>query len=104
MNEKLSGILGICRKAGKLCYGFETVKNKTLYKQAYIVMLANDVSEKTQKETQFFCDKTNTPMFQLPIDMEGFISVIGVNTGIIAITDMALANKTRLLIDEQCNK
>ena len=54
--------LGLCRKSGKLIHGFDPVCDELKNPRSKIagVVIAKDVSEKTQKEMRFFCDKYET--------------------------------------------
>ena len=54
MKEKLFNKLSVARKAGKITYGFESVKEEVQKGKASLVLLANDLSKKTAKETEFF--------------------------------------------------
>ena len=48
--EKLFGLLTICRKAGRMTMGFDSVKESILTDKAKAVFLASDISAKTEKE------------------------------------------------------
>ena len=49
--EKLFGLLTICRKAGRMTMGFDSVKESILTDKAKAVFLASDISAKTEKES-----------------------------------------------------
>ena len=44
--EKLFGLLTICRKAGRMTMGFDSVKESILTDKAKAVFLASDISER----------------------------------------------------------
>ena len=58
--------LGLCRKSGRLIHGFDPVCEELKNPKSKIagVILASDVSEKTQKEMRFFCDKYSALLSQ----------------------------------------
>ena len=56
--NKIYGMLGIARKAGKLVFGYDMAVSLIKSNNAEIlVILASDTSEKTKKNIIFECDK-----------------------------------------------
>lgn len=51
--EKLFGLLTICRKAGRMTMGFDSVKESILTDKAKAVFLASDISAKQKKKSDF---------------------------------------------------
>jgi ribosomal protein L7Ae-like RNA K-turn-binding protein len=49
MENKLINILTICRKAGGITTGFDPVKEETLDGKISVILLASDISEKSEK-------------------------------------------------------
>lgn len=84
--------LGLCRKSGKLIYGFDPVCDELKNPKSKIagVVIAKDVSEKTQKEMRFFCDKYETMLFVCENTMDEIKNVIGKRTGVLAVLDEGL--------------
>lgn len=83
--------LGLCRKAGKLVYGFDAVldelaKPKT---KAAGILVAKDLSPKTRKELDFRLTAVNSPVAvtEMEADMDAVAKILGKRTGIILITD-----------------
>ena len=54
------------------------------------VVIAKDVSEKTQKEMRFFCDKYETMLYVCENTMDEIKNVIGKRTGVLAVLDEGL--------------
>lgn len=52
MNKVIQDIT-LCKRAGKLVIGFDVVKESLIQKTAAILIMANDISPKTQKEVRF---------------------------------------------------
>ena len=62
MNERLAGLLGMARRAGRLIAGFDAVKESVLSGRAQLVLLACDLSPKTEKELHFALGEDVTPL------------------------------------------
>ena len=60
MNDKTLTLLGFAAKANKLSYGFDAVRTALSQNKSKLVLVANDVSPKSQKEVMFFGDKFKT--------------------------------------------
>lgn len=97
MNE-LHAMLSMCRKAGKLTWGFASVKNTVLSCQAQVVILCRDLSSKTIKEMQFVCGRQGIKCIPTSITMDEMDYMIGKKTGIIAICQESLANRVEQLV------
>ena len=57
MNEKLAGLLGLARRAGRLTVGTDAVKESLTGRRAQLVLLATDLSPKSEKELRFAAGK-----------------------------------------------
>ena len=82
----------LCRKSGRLIHGFDPVCEELKNPKSKIagVILASDVSEKTQKEMRFFCDKYSALLSQCDCTMDEIKSVLGKRTGVLAVLDEGL--------------
>ncbi len=102
MNDAFLSALGLCKRAGRLVFGFETVKQSMQKGEAVVVFSAADLSEKTAKELSFLTLNLETELIQTAYDMKTLGGSIGKLTGIIAITDTGLATmlKQKLLNQE----
>ena len=91
--NKLSGILGICRRAGHLFVGFDAVSGLVADGRAKQILLACDVSEKTAKELRFLAEKRQTPLAVIPTDKEALGALLGLQkpVGVIATDDGGFA-------------
>jgi ribosomal protein L7Ae-like RNA K-turn-binding protein len=86
-----SGLLGICRKAGKLKFGMDMAKSACETGEAKAVFAAKDLSAKSLKEIRFACAKNNVPIYLLDMTMEDIAAAIGKTTGILAVLDGGFA-------------
>ena len=97
--NKLLFALSLAKKSGKLVVGFDAVKTAVIHGNAHIVLLANDLSEKTVKRVKYFCediaDVYNTGLTQFEISQ-----VAQRLTGVLAVTDENLAKLARNAIEK----
>lgn len=90
--KRFLSTLGLCRRAGKLIYGFDPVCEEIKKPKSKVcgVVAASDISEKTLKEIKFICDRYGIRLFSADADMEEIKAVLGKRTGVIAILDEGL--------------
>lgn len=102
MNDAFLSLLGLSRKAGKLVFGFETVKTAMQKGDAEMVFSACDLSPKTAKELVFICENLEVEHIKTSYDMKTLGSAIGKMTGIVAVTDEGFKRslKQKLLAQE----
>lgn len=87
MNKVLT-LLGFASKAGKLSYGFDAVRTSLSQKKSKLLLLANDISQKSKKEILFFGNKYNVRVIDLEqIDMQTLSHAVGRKCGIISVND-----------------
>lgn len=93
MNDKILTLLGFAAKAGKLSYGFDATKTALAQSKSKLVLIANDLSQKSQKEVVFFADKFKTKVLVLQsYDMETLSHAVGRKCGIISVNDSSFAD------------
>ena len=95
MNDSFLSSLGICKRAGKLVFGFETIKTAMQKGQAVLVFTARDLSQKTTKELRYLCSQMDVEIIETDYDMQSLGSSIGKKTGTIAVTDEGLAEMAK---------
>lgn len=93
MNNRLQGILGICRRSGHLTVGFDAVRDLLTQQRAALVMTAADLSEKTEKELRFAMSKKEVPLYSLPLNKAALSAALGLQkpVGVIATDDRGFA-------------
>lgn len=96
--EKLFGLLTICRKAGRMTMGFDSVKESILTGKAKAVFLASDISAKTEKEVRFFAGQKAVPVYPLEASIAEIEFSVGRKAGVIGICDEGFAKKMAELI------
>ncbi|MGN1415304.1 MAG: L7Ae/L30e/S12e/Gadd45 family ribosomal protein [Oscillospiraceae bacterium] len=101
MNKtKIMNLLTICRKAAKLTTGFDSVKESIGDGSAEVVILASDISPKTEKEVRFFADKKKMPVLKTDISMEEMYGGIGKKAAVMSVCDKGFAEKFTELASE----
>ncbi len=87
-------------RAGKLAYGFGTVKAAVSGGRAFLLLTAADLSPKTRKEVDYLSARYGVPHLCLAAGMDGIAHIIGRKTGVIGITDQGLADRLMLTHNE----
>ena len=82
--------IGLSKRAGKLITGFEAVCEGLSGKGFCGVILAADISEKTEKEICFFAGKYNRSVVKADFTMDETLTVVGKRTGVFLISDEGL--------------
>ena len=91
-NDPVLRMLGLARRAGKLAYGDELVREVCFGHKARCVFLAADAGASTAKKGAFYADKANVPCVQLPHGKTELGTSVGKSgCGIVAVTDICLA-------------
>lgn len=71
---KLSGLLGLCRRCGRLVTGFDAVVALCETEEA-LLMLASDASPRTVKELRFRA--AHRPIHRLPLSKDEIAHAVG---------------------------
>ena len=90
MNSKVLTMLGFAAKAGKLSFGMDAAVSSIKAKKARLIIVAADVSEKSQKEIKFFAAKT--PVVVLETVKEKLSHAVGKQCGILSVNDEGFKN------------
>lgn len=91
MISKTYGLLGISAKAGKLVSGTDLVLEEMNKARIYLVIIAEDASEKTKKNIVYYCDKNNVKHIFFGTIDELSKSIGKNNKAIIGVKDQNLA-------------
>ncbi len=89
MNKTLS-VIALSKRAGKLVTGFEAVCDGLSAKGYCGVILAFDISQKTEKEVRFFAGKYNRSVVKADFTMDEALDALGKRTGVFLINDEGL--------------
>lgn len=96
--QKIFDLLTICRKAGRMTMGFDSVKESIQTGKAKLVLLATDISAKTEKEVRFFAGKNSTEVYTIPVTIAEVEFGTGRKAGVMSICDEGFAKKINELL------
>lgn len=85
MNPKLAGLLGIARRAGHISIGFDAVAAMLKSGRARLVLMANDSSQKTQKELRYIEQEHSCPIHTLPATKSELAAALGLEKPVAAV-------------------
>lgn len=98
-NNKIYGLLGLARRAGKISFGTESSIETIEKKKAKLVIVAEDCSERTKKNFEELCKKLNVEL-RIVGTIELLSQSIGqVNKAVFVIKDENFAKEILKRID-----
>ena len=92
-NDRLLNFLGICKRAGALLWGAETVEKAVREGKAKLVLYASDVSGNSLKGVCRAAEEQGVPARMLPRSKEELSFALGRHCGIVCTTDEGFAKK-----------
>ena len=99
VNNKIYGLVGLARRAGKISFGTESSIETIEKKKAKLVIVAEDSSDRTKKNFKELSDKLNVE-FRIAGTIEDLSRSIGqVNKAVIVIKDENFAKEILKRID-----
>lgn len=101
--KKFWNLLTICRKANKLVFGFALSKEAVMNGRAYCLLIASDVSDKTKKESRYYCDMAGIYIDILPFTIQEMSVELGRKAGVIAVCDEGFAKSLRRIRDDNAH-
>ena len=90
-NDPILSRLGFARKAGKLSVGFAGSKEALEKGISRLIIVAGDVSEKSEKEIRFF-SKGKVPVGRVNHTIDEISKAVGLRGGILSVNDEGFAN------------
>lgn len=90
----LYGAVSLAKKAGKLVMGFDPVKDKVLAGRVFLVLTASDLSPKTYKRVEQFCEDY-TELLPIPLTQAQLAEIAHKPVGVLGILDPNLAKLCR---------
>ena len=90
--QKLLGLLGICRKAGRLLLGRDVVAEALAKGQLRLLLLTQDLSRRSIQAAAVPAKNKSVPVLPVPLTMDEICSLTGKSSGILGITDQGLAD------------
>jgi len=77
MNASLLTYLGLCRRAGYLDAGFDSVCEAIVLNKVILCLVSDDCSEKTLERLTAACAESTTPIVTLPFGMDAIGKALG---------------------------
>lgn len=92
MDNGLTGLLGLCRRAGKAELGEEPTAAAALGHKARVILLASDAADNTRRKAESLGQQGNAPVLTLPLTKAELGGALGrASCAVVALTDMGLA-------------
>lgn len=93
MKDKLAGLLGLSRRAGHACCGFDAAAELIRCGRAKLVLLAADLSPKTEKELRFAGRDKAADIRRIPLEKADIGKALGLgrDVGVYATDDEGFA-------------
>ena len=98
-NDRLLSFLGLCKRAGKLISGADTVTKAITESKALLVLYAEDVSEGSIKRVLREAREHDIPARRIERTKDELSFALGKYCAIIGVTDPGFANKLLELTD-----
>lgn len=99
--QKLTGLLSVCRKAGRMEIGFAPMLEALRAGKVSGVITAAEISPKTYKEVCYHCGKAGVPVCPMPMTQEQLGAAIGRKAAVIGILDDGFFNRISELCEAQ---
>ena len=101
MLNKMLGMLSLCRRAGKVTAGSDAVREAIQERQAKLILLAADLSERSRSLIERAAEAGKVPCRGIKETMPEIAQVMGRETGILAILDSGFASGLERLISTE---
>ncbi|MCH5298996.1 MAG: ribosomal L7Ae/L30e/S12e/Gadd45 family protein [Ruminococcus sp.] len=101
MNDKILGLLGLCRRAGKLTPGNDAVIDDIQNHRASLVIVTADISKNTEKKLTTACRRFDTEIVTLDRSKDELSFAIGKFSTVVAVCDEGFAKKLYELITNE---
>lgn len=100
MNNDLKGILGLCRRAGKLSPGHDASVTSIKQRKAFLAVTCEDSSDRLKKEIEDECgfDNRKTKFLTADFTMRDLGLAIGKKAGVFTVNDENLAKRLYTII------
>lgn len=91
INNNILGLIGLAMKAGKVCFGADSVEENVIKQKVKLLIISEDSSERTKNKFINICEKYNVPVI-IDGDIDTLSKSIGKsNKAIIGIKDINFA-------------
>ena len=92
MDNGLTGLLGLARRAGKAELGEESAAAAILGHKARVILVASDAADNTRRKIENLAGQGSAPVLPLPLTKTELGFALGrASCAVVALTDMGLA-------------
>ncbi len=98
MNDRLLNFLGLCKRAGQLIAGTQTVIDAVKSGKVKLVLSASDLSDHSAGDAAYTAQRYGVVYQKLDRTKEELSAALGKHCGIVGITDEGFANKILTMI------
>lgn len=96
MNNKILTLLGFAAKAGRLSYGQAASLEAMEKRKTKLLVIASDISAKSQKELKFYAEKNKTPYLLLnQVEITELSNAVGRSCGAVSVNDDSFADSIK---------
>ncbi|NLC87406.1 MAG: hypothetical protein GX682_01295 [Clostridiaceae bacterium] len=99
IKNKIYGLIGLARRAGKIAFGTESSIDTIKRKKAKLVIVAENCSDRTKKNFDLVCKEENVPIRVFGTIEELSDSIGQDNKAVIVIKDIGFSNEIIKKID-----
>lgn len=93
MNDRLLSFLGLCKRAGRMVSGAETVTKAVGRGQVLLILTAEDLSDNSAKAVIKAAGTYGVRLQRLPYSKEELSCALGKHCGIVGVADRGFADK-----------
>lgn len=93
--DKFLNFLGLVKRSGNILEGYNKCEEALGKKKIHLIILSNDVSERTKDRFLKYCEKYSIPYINKFSKQELGYSIGKDELNIVAITDFNMANKLK---------
>ncbi|HCA04880.1 MAG TPA: hypothetical protein DEO32_03170 [Ruminococcaceae bacterium] len=101
MNDRILSFLGICKRAGKLASGADTVVKSVNSKKSRLVLYAADFSENSLKPVLRAAGENGVRVIKLDCSKQELSFALGRLSGVLSVDDPGFASKLVQMLDLQ---
>lgn len=95
MKQKITQDITLAKRAGKLIMGFDVVKDALQTKTCKLLVISEDISEKTRKEVLFLANKYEMDIVFIELTLDELWYLVGKRVGVMCLNDDGFANKIK---------
>jgi len=100
MPDPIEGILGLCRRAGRLAMGFDAAADAIRRGDAALELTASDCSERTKRNIRMIAEENGVTTMELPLTIDEVGHAVAKKAGVLAVCDSGFAKKITELLDK----